>query len=123
MRDKPFLSKRMMTRTIPRLRARSLETELGIDGQTIAFDRKGVAVGPIDVVVAWANRLPAGVTGGTTRVIGTEGDLIGRVGELDVKAGDLFMIAGYQAEITVAAKEVEGVAVAGFRMTGGMGGA
>lgn len=120
---KPFLSPRFMEQGIPTLRARGLETSLGIDGQMIAFDRKGAVIGPIEVVIEWANRVPAGVAGGATRVIGTEGELLGRVGEFEARAGDLFMIAGYSAEITVAAKEDRGVMVAGFRMTGGQGGA
>lgn len=102
-------------------RAIGLEIRLGIDGQTIAFDRNGAVVGPADVVIVWAGRQPATVTGGTTDVIGEDGDLQGRVGELTVVAGDLFTITGRTAEVTVDAKPVKGVAVAGFRLTSGGG--
>jgi hypothetical protein len=102
-------------------RADGLETRLGIDGRSIAFDRGGTVVGPIDVVVAWAAREPQGDSAGATDVIGIEGELQGRPGELTVTAGDLFMLDGNAAEITVSARVVKGVAVAGFRMsaTGG----
>ena len=119
---KPFLSERFMSVTVPTLRARGMETRLGIDGQMVTFERSGEPLLSAEVVVEWANRAPEGSTG-AIRVTGTEGNLLGRVDELTVKAGDLFMVAGYPAEITVAAKEVEGVMVAGFRMVQGRGGA
>jgi hypothetical protein len=103
--------------TIPRLNARGLETDLGIDGRTIAFDRGGAVVGPVQVVIVWARRQPTGSPAGTTDVIGLEGELHGRPSELTVEAGDLFMIDGQTAEVTVSARTIDGVAVAGFRLT------
>jgi len=102
-------------------RAIGLEIRLSIDGQTIAFDRNGELIGALDVVVVWAARQPAASARGTTDVIGEDGDLQGRVGELTVVAGDLFTIMERTAEITVDAKPVNGVAVAGFRLTSGGG--
>lgn len=119
MVTRPLLSDRTMHVTIPGLRARRLETRLGIDGRSIAFDRQGVVVGPVMVVIKWAARQPQGSTGGATNVIGVEGDLSGRIGEMTVKAGDLFMVEGDPAEVTINAKEVDGVMVAGFRLTTG----
>ena len=117
--ERPFLSERTATVTIPRLRARGLETRLLIDGRSIAFDRNGSVVGPVEVVLAWAARQPAGDASATTNVVGLDGEVQGRPGELTVKAGDRFMIDGQMAEITVGARVVRGIAVASFRMTSG----
>lgn len=119
MTERPFLSERMMTVTIPRLNARALETDLGVDGRSIAFDRNGAVIGPVEVVIVWATRQPSEGGSTTTDVIGIDGDLHGRVGELTVRAGDLFTIDGQTAKVTIPAKDIDGVAVAGFRLTVG----
>lgn len=117
--NRPFLSDQFMDVTLPRLNARGLETDLRIDGRSVTFERRGEVAVTTDVVVQWAGRVPSVLTGGTTRVIGEEGDLHGRPGELVVLRGDLFMLEGKPAEVTIDAKVIDGVAVAGFRMTGG----
>lgn len=116
---RPLLSDRMMQVTIPRLNARGLETDLGIDGRTILFDRGGAASGAAEVMLVWANRQATGSPADSTEVIGTEGELHGRPGELTVQAGDLFMVDGAMAEVRRSAIVVDGVAVAPFRLTTG----
>lgn len=115
-----FLSERMAAVSIPALRARSLETRLGVDGVTISFDREGTVVGPIDVVVEWAVRQPQDSAGGTTSIVTTEGELHGRPGELDdVRAGDLFVIDGQTAEIVEPIVTDRGVTRAPYRLMAG----
>lgn len=120
MVGRPFLSDRMMNTTIPRLRARGLETRLGIDGVTVYFDRKGEIIGPIDVVVEWAARMPQEAGGGATSIVTTEGELHGRLEELDtVRAGDLFVIEGQTAEVVEPIKTDQGVVRVPFRLMSG----
>jgi hypothetical protein len=121
MTERPFLSTRMMQVTIPRLRARGLETRLGISGRSIAFDRDGEIVGPITVAIEWANREPRGEGSDTTDIIGIDGDLLGRPAELTVQGGDLFTIAGDTCEVTSGVIVDAGVARCGFRLTSGGG--
>jgi hypothetical protein len=92
---------------------------MGIDGQMITFDRNGTAIGPVEVVVTWAARMAAGEGSDTSNVVGEDGDLQGRPGELTVRRGDLFTLAGQMAEVSVAAKVDRGVAIAGFRLSTG----
>lgn len=119
MAVRAFLSDRFMEQGIPRLRARGLETRLGIDGRMVTFARNGAPVGTVEVVVDWAQRVPDVASGGTTNVVSTEGELSGRVGELTARAGDRFVLDGNEAEITVGAIADRGVAVAAFRITTG----
>ena len=117
MVTRPFLSARFASVTLPGLQARGIETDLAVAGRSITFDRNGTVIGPILVAVVWANREPAGSPVGATDVIGLDGDLHGRPGELTVKAGDLFMVDGELAEVTTSARVIGGSAVAGFRLT------
>jgi hypothetical protein len=120
MTERPFLSTRMMNVTIPRLNARGLETDLGIDGRSIAFDHKGEVVGPITVAIVWANREPRGEGSDTVNTIGIDGDLIGRPAELPVvEAGDLFMVGDALCEVTSPVIVDAGEARCGFRLTSG----
>lgn len=116
---RPFLSGRFMTVTVPRLRARGLETRLGIDGRSVNFEHPDGTVVTCDVVIEWASRLPEGSGEITVDVIGTSGELTGRPGELVVPAGSRFQLDGHPCEITVGAKVDRGVAVAAFRMSEG----
>lgn len=117
---RPFLSERLTDTTIPHLRARSLESRLGVDGVTVYFDRGGTVVGPIDVVVEWANRVPS-QSRGTTNVIGVDGDLHARPDDVTgvLTAGTLFQLDGNPCEVTRDALTVQGVGIVPFRMTGG----
>lgn len=120
MTQRPFLSERFMTVTIPRLNARGLETDLGISGQSIAFDRNGTVIGPVLVVVRWANQQPRGEGSATVNTIGLDGDLIGRPAEIGVvRAGDLFMLQGATCEVTTPVILADGEGKAGFRFTSG----
>jgi len=105
--------------TIPRLNARGLETDLGIDGRMIAFDRTGTVIGPVEVVVVWANREARGEGADTVEVIGIDGDLLGRPGDLTAEADDRFMLDGALCEVTRPAIVDAGVATAGFRLSTG----
>lgn len=120
MSERPFLSTRMMQVTVPRLRARGLETRLGISGRSITFDRLGAIVGPVTVVIEWANREPRGEGADTINTIGVDGDLVGRPAELPVvEAGDLFMVGDAPCEVTSPVIVDAGEARCGFRLTSG----
>lgn len=120
MSERPFLSTRMMQVTVPRLRARGLETRLGIGGQAITFDRNGSVVGPVVVVIEWAAREPRGEGSDTVNTIGIDGDLVGRPAELSaVEAGDLFMVGEAPCEVTSPVIVDAGEARCGFRLTSG----
>ena len=114
-----FLSDRMMNTTIPSLRARGLETKIGIDGRTVAFDRNGTAIGALEVIVKWAGRQPERVVTQTTDVIGVAGDLHGRPAEVVgfIEAGDRFQLDGNPCEVTRDPVNNAGVGIIPFRLT------
>lgn len=119
--SRSFLSDRMMTTTFPALRSRGLETRLGMDGRSVIFEQPDGGIVACDVVVEWAGRQPQEAASGTTDVIGIDGELQGRPGELVVDGGALFQLDGEPCEITVGARVDRGVAIASFRLsaTGG----
>lgn len=116
---RPFLSSTLTETTIPRLRARGLETRLALDGRTVRFQLPdGTVTGAIEVAVVWANRQPA-ASSGTTDVIGVDGDLHGRPDEVTgtLTAGTLFQLDGNPCEVTRDAMTVQGVGIVPFRLT------
>lgn len=120
MVTRPFLSTQLMDSTIPRLRARGLETRLALDGRLVRFRTPaGTVTGPITVVVAWANTQPTGQRG-TTDVIGVDGDLHGRPADVTgvLLAGTLFQLDGNPCEVTQDALTDRGIGIVPFRMTG-----
>lgn len=118
---RPFLSTRLTETTIPRLRARGLETRLQLDGRPVRFRTPdGVTTDAIEVVVEWTNQ-QADETRGTTEVSGIDGNLHARPHEAVgiLVAGTLFQIDGSPCEITRDALNVQGVGIVPFTMTGG----
>ncbi len=120
MVNRPFLSEATATRIKNDLRARGFATRLQVADppRSIAFDRNGTVVPAQEVVVVWANLQPRGDGVDTVNVISTSGELQ-RWQTLDAQLGDLFTLDGQTGEITDPVRVVDGVARAGFRLTGG----
>jgi hypothetical protein len=117
---RPYGSTRFFDVTLPTIRARALETRLAANGRVVSIERRSGLVGNIDVVVEFAERQPFVNASTTTEVQGLDGDLIGRVGELDAaKQGDVFMLDGNRCEILIDPIEDRGQMLARFRMTVG----
>lgn len=116
-----FLSDATAERIRNVLRARGFATRLQVADppRSIAFDRNGVVVPAQEVVVVWANIQPRSDSVDTVNVISTSGELQ-RWQTLDAQTGDLFTLDGQTGEITDPVRVVDGVARAGFRLTGGV---
>ncbi len=117
---RPFLSDRLTETTIPRLRARGLETRLRLDGRAVRFKTPDNDVVEIEVVVDWGNQQPD-ETRGTTEVLGTDGTLQARPDEVVgvLVSGTLFQLDGNPCEVTRDALNVRGVGMVPFTMSGG----
>ncbi|MGI8404975.1 MAG: hypothetical protein ACR2OE_09480 [Thermomicrobiales bacterium] len=120
MVTRPFLSDASANRIKNDLRARGFAQRLQVADppRFIAFDRDGVVVAAQDVVVVWANLQPQGDSVDTVDVVSTSGELQ-RWQTLDVQVGDLFTLDDQTGEITQPVRVVNGVARAGFKLTGG----
>lgn len=117
---RPFLSDATANKIKNVLRARGFATRLQVADppRFIAFDRDGVVVAAQEVVVVWANLQPQGDGVDTVDVISTSGELQ-RWQSLDVEVGDMFTFDDQMGEVTQSVRVVNGVARAGFRLTGG----
>lgn len=117
---RPLLSDATANRIKNGLRARGFATrrQVADPPRSIAFDRNGVVVPAQDVVVVWANIQPRSDSVDTVNVISNVGELQ-RWQTLDARVGDLFTLDNQTGEITDPVRVVDGVARAGFKLTGG----